>query len=125
MQKVSVLGAGAWGSTMAQVLCDAGNEVLIWGRDSNVVSEINSTHTNTKYLDTNVLPSQVRATTDINEVFAYSHYLILAIPAQTLREKLIEWKPLFKSESTIVSTLKGIETSTLLRMTEVIEEVTG
>ena len=70
MQKVTVLGAGAWGCTMAQVLCDAGNEVLIWGRNGDVVNEINSSHTNTKYLDSNVLPSQVRATTDINEAFA-------------------------------------------------------
>jgi glycerol-3-phosphate dehydrogenase (NAD(P)+) len=49
MQKVTVLGTGAWGCTMAQVLCDAGNEVLIWGRNSDVVNEINSSHTNSKY----------------------------------------------------------------------------
>ena len=125
MQKVTVLGTGAWGCTMAQVLCDAGNEVLIWGRSKDVVNEINSSHTNTKYLDKNVLPAQVRSTTDIAEAFAFSHYVILAIPAQTLREKLIEWKDFIGAQTTIVSTLKGIEMSTLLRMTEVIEEITG
>jgi glycerol-3-phosphate dehydrogenase (NAD(P)+) len=42
MSKVTVFGAGAWGSTMAQVLCDAGNDVLLWGRNQEVVDEINS-----------------------------------------------------------------------------------
>ena len=124
MQKVTVLGAGAWGATMAQVLSDAGNEVLLWGRSGEVIDEINSLHTNKKYLDDSVLPSDIRATTDIAEAFAFSKYLVLAIPAQTLREKLIEWKPFFGAESVIISTLKGIEMSTLLRMTEVIEEIT-
>jgi glycerol-3-phosphate dehydrogenase (NAD(P)+) len=55
MSKVTVLGAGAWGSTMAQVLSDAGNHVLIWGRDQEIVDEINANHTNRKYLDENVL----------------------------------------------------------------------
>ena len=44
MQKVTVLGTGAWGCTMAQVLCDAGNEVLIWGRNSDVVKEWEPLH---------------------------------------------------------------------------------
>ena len=49
MSKVVVLGAGQWGSTLAQVLSDAGNHVLIWGRDQKSVDEINNSHTNSKY----------------------------------------------------------------------------
>ena len=56
MSKVVVLGAGQWGSTLAQVLCDAGNHVLIWGRNQSVVDEINDKHTNTHYLGNNPLP---------------------------------------------------------------------
>ena len=48
--KITVLGSGQWGTTLAQVLCDAGNDVLIWGRNHNVVDEINSVHTNQKSL---------------------------------------------------------------------------
>jgi glycerol-3-phosphate dehydrogenase (NAD(P)+) len=57
MRKVTVFGAGAWGSTLAQVLTDAGNEVLIWGRNESVVNEINTRHTNSKYLSAHILPS--------------------------------------------------------------------
>ena len=46
MSKFTVLGSGAWGTTMAQVLCDAGQEVLIWGRNTDVISEINIKNSN-------------------------------------------------------------------------------
>ncbi|CAB4739328.1 MAG: NAD(P)H-dependent glycerol-3-phosphate dehydrogenase [Actinobacteria bacterium] len=122
MSKVTVLGTGAWGSTMAQVLSDAGNHVLMWGRNENVVNEINSQHTNSKYLDSNILPLGIQATTDLSQAFGYSNIYILAVPAQTLRENLKSWKNLVEPHATYVSTLKGIEVSTLSRMTEVIQE---
>jgi glycerol-3-phosphate dehydrogenase (NAD(P)+) len=125
MSKVTVFGAGAWGSTMAQVLSDAGNEVLLWGRSTDVISEINGAHTNTKYLASHTLPENIKATTELKEAFDFSSIYILAIPAQQLRTTLQEWKPFFKSDSIIVSTLKGIEISTQMRMTEVIEDVLG
>jgi glycerol-3-phosphate dehydrogenase (NAD(P)+) len=125
MKKVTVLGAGAWGTTMAQVLADCGNDVILWGRSSQVVDEINSSHKNTKYLGNHVLPSQLQATSDVAQAFKHSSIIVLAIPAQNLRDALIEWKPLIALNSLIVSTLKGIELSTDLRMTEVIIEVLG
>ena len=125
MSKVTVFGAGAWGSTMAQVLSDAGNEVLLWGRSEDVIAEINSSHTNAKYLGSHALPESLHATTDLAEAFNFSEIYVLAIPAQQLRTTLQEWKPLFKQSSTIVSTLKGIEISTQMRMTELIEDVLG
>lgn len=123
MSKVVVLGAGQWGTTMAQVLSDAGNHVLIWGRNQSVVDEINNSHTNSKYLDENLLPVGLRATSDVEEAFAYSNIYVLAVPAQTLRENLTQWKPLVQPNAIYVSTLKGIEVSTMSRMTEIIHEV--
>jgi glycerol-3-phosphate dehydrogenase (NAD(P)+) len=123
VSKVVVLGAGQWGSTMAQVLCDAGNHVLIWGRNQAVVDEINNRHTNAKYLDQNVLPLGLKATSDLTEAFNYSNIYVLAVPAQTLRENLKSWKPLVQPEAMFISTLKGIEVSSMSRMTEIIQEV--
>jgi glycerol-3-phosphate dehydrogenase (NAD(P)+) len=123
VSKVVVLGAGQWGSTLAQVLCDAGNHVLIWGRNQVVVDEINNSHTNTQYLDKNSLPVGLKATTDLKEAFDYSNIYILAVPAQTLRENLKIWKPYVQPGAVYVSTLKGIEVSTMSRMTEIIHEV--
>ena len=123
MSKVTVFGAGQWGSTMAQVLADAGNHVLIWGRDQKVVDEINEKHTNSKYLDSNVLPTGLRATSNLQEAFDYSSIYVLSIPAQTLRENLNTWKPLASHNALFISTLKGIELSSLQRMSQIIEEV--
>jgi len=125
MSKVSVFGAGAWGSTLAQVLCDAGNDVLLWGRNVEVVNEINSSHTNSKYIGDNLLPNELRATSNLEETFAHSKIYVLAIPSQQLRTTLQSWKSHFSDDCLIVSTLKGIEVSTQLRMTEVMEEVIG
>ena len=123
MSKVTVLGAGQWGSTMSQVLSDAGNHVLMWGRDQGVVDEINQKHTNSKYLDSNVLPTGLRATSDIDEAFNYSSIYVLAVPAQTLRDNLMLWKPKAAHNALFISTLKGIELSTLQRMSQIIEDV--
>ncbi len=124
-EKVTVFGAGAWGSTMAQVLHDAGNEVLLWGRSEDVVSEINSAHTNQKYLEGHELPAELKATSDVRVAFSHSRIYVLAIPAQQLRPMLAEWKPLIASDAIVISTLKGIEISTQMRMTEIITEMWG
>jgi glycerol-3-phosphate dehydrogenase (NAD(P)+) len=125
VSKVVVLGAGQWGTTMAQVLCDAGNHVLMWGRSQELVDEVNQKHTNSKYLDENVLPVGLKATSLLKEAFEYSNIYVLAVPAQTLRENLKNWKPMFEPNALIISTLKGIEVSTMSRMTEIISEVLG
>lgn len=123
MTAISVLGAGAWGCTMAQVLADAGNDVVVWGRNEVVVNEINSFHTNSKYLPGTFLPSQLRATCSIDEAMAHSRSYVLAIPAQSLRPKLEEWRLAIGGDATLISTLKGLEVSTLMRMSEVITDV--
>ena len=123
MSKVVVLGAGQWGTTMAQVLCDAGNHVLMWGRSQELVDEVNNKNKNSKYLDENILPVGLKATTDLREAFEYSNIYVLAVPAQTLRENLTAWKSMVQPNALFVSTLKGIEVSTMSRMTEIISEV--
>jgi glycerol-3-phosphate dehydrogenase (NAD(P)+) len=125
MSRVTVLGAGAWGTTMAQVLADSGNDVLLWGRSTELVQEINDSHTNRKYLGNHVLPNQLKATEKIDQALARSSIIVLAIPAQSLRTALTEWKSMIPSDALIVSTLKGIELTSDLRMTEVIVDVLG
>ena len=125
MSRVTVLGAGAWGTTMAQVLADSGNDVLLWGRSTELVQEITDSHTNKKYLGNHVLPNQLKATEKIDQGLAHSSIIVLAIPAQSLRTALTEWKSMIPSDALIVSTLKGIELTSDLRMTEVIVDVLG
>lgn len=121
--KISLLGTGQWGTALAQVLCDAGNEVLLWGRNQEVVTEINNQHRNSRSLPNVELPKTLRATNQITEAFKDTEMIVLAVPAQSLRENLQQWRGLFSRDIPIVSTLKGIEVSTQLRMTEVIQQV--
>ncbi len=125
MARVSVLGSGAWGTTLAQVLCDAGHEVLIWGRNESVVEEINTSRSNHSFLPGINLPADLKATTEIGSAFHFGESLVLAIPAQSLRENLREWRYGFPKERPIISTLKGIEADSMSRMTEVIIEELG
>ena len=125
MARATVLGTGAWGTTLAQVLCDAGHDVLLWGRNSMVVDEISTSRSNHKFLPGIYLPENLVATTDIQEAFDFGGALVLAVPAQTLRENLRSWRAIFPSDRPIISTLKGIEADTMSRMTEVIIQALG
>jgi glycerol-3-phosphate dehydrogenase (NAD(P)+) len=123
--KSTVLGTGAWGTTLAQIIVDAGHDVLLWGRNSSVVDEINALHTNEKFLPGIKLPEQVHATTDLKAALEYSDVIIVAIPAQTLRENLKVWAPHLKPGMRLISTLKGIEADTHSRMTEIMASELG
>jgi len=125
MKKVAVLGSGAWGTTLGQVMVDSGQQVLIWGRNKKVVREINRRHSNRRFLKGIDLPKELKATTDIKAVLEFAEVIVLAIPAQTLRENLENWKGFFPKDLPIISTLKGIEVQTQFRMTEVVQQVLG
>ena len=125
MSRVSVIGAGAWGTTLSQVLADAGNEVLLWARNQAVVDEINSSHTNEKYIAGIKLPNTIKSTSDIQSALSFSDLYVLAIPTQQLRQMLKEWAIFLNEDAIVVSTLKGIELDTDLRVSEVVAEVWG
>ena len=121
--RISILGTGQWGTTLAQVLTDAGNEVVIWGRNEAVVNEINLKRTNEQALSGLTLADSIIATNKIEEAFENIGALVLAIPSQSLRQNLVAWKEIFPKGIPIISTLKGVELGTHLRMTEVIQEI--
>ena len=120
--RVSVLGTGAWGTTLAQVVIDAGHQAIMWGRNSEVVDEITSHHTNRKFLPGVTLPHNLSATTNIADALTGVDAVVIAIPAQTLRENLKNWRVYINPETPLISTLKGIESSTDARMTQVMLE---
>lgn len=81
MSKVGVLGAGAWGTALAQMLASDGREVLIWAREEELVEEINSTRTNSLFLPSAKLAHTIRATGDLAEMAALDTLLVVT-PAQ-------------------------------------------
>ncbi|RRO16273.1 NAD(P)-dependent glycerol-3-phosphate dehydrogenase [Saccharopolyspora rhizosphaerae] len=122
-ERIAVLGAGSWGTTFAKVLADAGNDVALWARRPQVAAEINETRCNSAYLPGVELPVKLRATDDAAEAVHAAEFVVLAVPSQTLRENLAGWQPLLPPDATLVSLAKGVELSTLKRMSQVVAEV--
>jgi len=122
---VAVMGAGAWGTALAKVLVDAGGEVTLWARRSDVAEQINATRYNPAYLPGTLLPPGIRATNDAGEALSGATTVLLGVPAQTMRSNLERWAPLLAYGATLISLAKGIELGTLMRMSQVIISVTG
>jgi len=130
-RSVAVLGAGSWGTTFAKILADAAGaagverSIRLWGRRSEVVDQINGTHRNVQYLKDTVLPASITSSVDVGSVLSGADLVVLAVPAQSLRLQLREWKPLIDPDAVVVSLMKGLELGTDARMSEVIAEELG
>ncbi|MGH3406034.1 MAG: NAD(P)H-dependent glycerol-3-phosphate dehydrogenase [Streptosporangiaceae bacterium] len=119
------MGAGSWGTTFAQVLCDAGTPATMWCRRPELAAAINGRHENPDYLPGIALAPALTATPDPAAALADADLVVLAVPAQTLRSNLAGWTGLLPPTALLVSLMKGIELGTCQRMSEVIAEVTG
>ncbi len=118
------MGAGSWGTAFAKVLNDAGTEVTMWARRPEVARTLATEHRNPDYLP-DVRLYGVQATDDYRAALDGAQLVVLAVPSQSLRGNLANWRPAIGADATLLSLAKGIETGTLLRMSEVIGEVTG
>ena len=125
MSRVAVMGAGSWGTTIAKVIADAGNEVVLWSRRDEVAVEINETKRNSDYLPGIDLPSKLTATSDLAFALKDAEQIYLAIPSQSLRQSLESWKEFIPKDATLISLIKGLEQGTGLRMSEVMASATG
>ncbi|KAE8762425.1 NAD(P)H-dependent glycerol-3-phosphate dehydrogenase [Georgenia thermotolerans] len=118
--RTAVLGTGAWGTTFAAVLADAGCAVRMWGRSADVVEEIASAHRNTKNLPGVALPASLTATTDLAGAVADADVVVVAIPAQSVRRALAPLAGTLPPDVVVVSLMKGVELGTDLRMSQVL-----
>ena len=123
--KAAVLGAGSWGTTFAQVLCDAGTHTVLYARKPQLAKAIAGLHENPDYLPGIALIPALDATADAAEALDGADLVAFAVPAQSLRANLADWAPLILPGALLVSLMKGIELRSCLRMSEVIAEMTG
>lgn len=122
MTRVAMMGSGSWGSAFAMVLADAGSDVVVWGRDADVVEDISVRHRNEAYHPGIDLPARITATTDAQEALSGAGLVVLAVPAQALRAQLASWRASIDDDAVLVSLMKGIEIGTSKRMSQVIME---
>jgi glycerol-3-phosphate dehydrogenase (NAD(P)+) len=119
------MGAGSWGTTFAQVLCDAGTPATVCCRREELAGAINGRHENPAYLPGIELPPTLTATTEPAQALSGADLVVLAVPAQTLRGNLASWAGLLPPDALLVSLMKGIELGSCNRMSEVIAQVAG
>lgn len=119
---VAVLGAGAWGTTFAKVLADAGANVRIWAIEAGVAAEINEYGTNTAAISELRLPESVRAGTDPMWALANADLVVVALPSQVARSALEPLAGTIDPSTNVVSLMKGIEQNTEALMSEVVSQ---
>lgn len=120
--KTGLLGGGSWGTTVAALIA-RNAPVTLWARDANTVDEINSQHTNRKYLPGATLPDRLRATTDIEEAVCGMDVVVMGIPSQSFRGVLAQVREHIRPWVPVISLSKGLELDTRKRMSEIINEV--
>lgn len=121
MQTIGVIGAGAWGTALAQVFANGGRDVLIWARETEVVDAINSEHENTVFLPTVALHESLKATADIEDI-TQRDIILLVTPAQFVRATLESLQGKLGGK-TLVICAKGIELDTGMLLSQVAQEV--
>jgi glycerol-3-phosphate dehydrogenase (NAD(P)+) len=119
---VTVLGGGSWGTTIGS-LATARNPTILWARNPEVAVEIDRCHTNQTYLPGLTLARRLRATSDMEEAVADADVLVVAVPSKGFRSTLDDARCWVRPWIPVVSLTKGLEPSSLLRMTQVIEEL--
>lgn len=122
-EKISILGAGAWGLALAHTLMDNGHEVLLWTIDEDTVHEINVNHTTGRYLQgLNInFNNNVKATSSLEEAIDASKYILITLPTQIIRKILSNIE--LKEPKIFINGSKGIEISTGKTISEVLNDV--
>ncbi len=119
--KIAVLGGGSWGSALALV-ASVKNYVKVWEYDERVVKEVNSKHTNKRYLPDIQIPQDILYTTDLSEVLEDKpDIIIFAVPSQATRCVAEQASKHIKRKAVIISASKGMEQGTHKRMSQVLE----
>ena len=117
--KLSIVGGGAWGTTLGQTLIDNGHEVMIYDVNPAAVEKINMKKH--PFFDT-VLPDQIQATTSLDDIIHFSNYFVLSVPTKVVRSVLKDINQKLITPSVFINVSKGIEPETLKRVSEIVEE---
>jgi glycerol-3-phosphate dehydrogenase (NAD(P)+) len=120
--RCAVVGAGAWGTALADLLCRNGHDVRLWAYEPDVVESVNKKHENVRFLGGHTLATALQATGDIECAVEGAELVTLATPSHVLRSILRSASKSLSSSAPVVVASKGIEKGTLSLMTDVAEQ---
>ena len=123
--RAAVVGAGSWGTALAIHLSHVGHDVVLWGRDRELVAQMAAQRTNPTYLPTVAFPELLTVSADMPAAVAGVRYLVIAVPSHGLRGVMKQVAPHVPAGAVLVSATKGLEASTLERMSQVMTDETS
>lgn len=125
ISNITILGDGGWGTTLSILLAKKGFQVTLWGAFEDNIACIQRRRINEKFLPGIKIPHSIALTSDLPAAVAKAQLIVLAVPSQFIRQVVRRLAFLPKEEIPLVSVIKGIETKTLRRMSEVIHQELG
>ncbi len=124
-KKVAVLGAGSWGTALAHHLSRSDSDVLLWGRDEEVLRSIEEKQINPRYFPDTPLRATLTTTTSLDAAVKGRELVVIAVPSSSVRSVAEEVSRFLDPSSLVVSTAKGLESSSQKTMQEVLVEELG
>lgn len=121
-QRIAVLGAGSWGTALAQVLAENGHQVTLWGNNEAQINEINQQHTNKRYLPEVVLPTSIKAEYDLARAIEQTDAILFVVPTKAIRSVAKNVAALLTHQPQIIHASKGLEQVTHTRISQILEQ---
>ena len=122
MAEVGIIGAGSWGTALSLLLYKNGNQVTVWSALENEIQMLKEEREQKDKLPGVKLPEDMIFTTNLEEAIKGKDVLVLAVPSPFTRSTSAKMKPYVKDGQIIVNVAKGIEETTLMTLSEIIEE---
>lgn len=119
----AVIGAGSWGTALATALAVNGHNVRLWGRNAEMMAEMQSCRENKKYLPEVILDENIECSSDMEYALSDAEMAVFVVPAQSFRSTFENSSRYLKENTVVVNCAKGIETGTLKRISEIAEEI--
>ena len=123
ISKIGVIGAGSWGTTLANLLAEKGFKVMLWVREREVMEEIKTKHINSVFLPDVELVDRLKPVKSFEEAVVEKELILMVVPSHVFREVLTGVRRYLNKEMGLMAATKGIENESLMMMSQVVKIV--
>ena len=122
MSTAAIVGAGAWGTALADLVARNGHRTVLWARETDVVADVNANHTNTRFLKGMALSPALTATDDLAAALSAASMITFVAPSHVLRAVIRSAAHAVREDATLIVATKGIERETFALMTDIVAD---
>ncbi len=123
--KICIAGCGSWGTALAGMLATGGRDTWLWGREQDGIGTIASLRRNERYLPGVNIPKSLNVCSDLAQALNGARFIIIAVPAQSVRDFIIRLQPLLAAGTILVNVAKGLEIGTGWRISKIYQDILG